>query len=309
MWRILLCLSLFASYTASAQVDTLTIGDYFNLKVGDTLAYRINFDDPQNFPAQFYMAGKVEYTILSRTDSGDSILYNIKFLPAGDTSAFVVNNVDSPFCVFRGVKNPKLYGGSSIYNGGCDVSTFSDGLGEPDCHLNSSGTWYYNRQLCLYSFGFFESGYYAEVVEGVGYKKTGMSAVEFWPGPGSFGHGGGCWVELVKYSSDTIHWLDSAGYYYVISGIESPLAEPQFSVYPQPASQYINVNLNDYASPGTMHVWVYDMVGRLIKEQTESGSKSTITVDLSFLTNGSYLLNLTESDGRSLGCRRITLMH
>jgi uncharacterized repeat protein (TIGR01451 family) len=68
-----------------------------------------------------------------------------------------------------------------------------------------------------------------------------------------------------------------------------------FTLYPNPASQFINISLNN-TSEIIDNVIIYDVLGKIIKEVKSIASNST-TIDTSSLSKGIYLLEITTENG------------
>ena len=76
-----------------------------------------------------------------------------------------------------------------------------------------------------------------------------------------------------------------------------------FSVYPNPASDRVYIELN--RDPGFAKLRVMDMLGRSVVQKTMNNRKES--VDLSGLSAGQYLIVLEEGDNRRLA--RIQVSH
>ncbi len=68
-----------------------------------------------------------------------------------------------------------------------------------------------------------------------------------------------------------------------------------FTLYPNPASQFINISLNN-TSEIIDNVIIYDVLGKIIKE-VKSISSNSATIDTSSLSKGVYLLEITTENG------------
>jgi hypothetical protein len=83
---------------------------------------------------------------------------------------------------------------------------------------------------------------------------------------------------------------------FVTSGIANRLENLNSIVYPNPAKDYINLNMN-YETDKESEVLIFDCQGRLLKtyKQLVIMGYNTITIDIKELSNGFYIL---KSDGR-----------
>ncbi|MBK0382263.1 T9SS type A sorting domain-containing protein [Pedobacter sp. SD-b] len=81
--------------------------------------------------------------------------------------------------------------------------------------------------------------------------------------------------------------------------------ETSFSFYPNPAIDYLNVNLiSKEASTATLSV--YDLSGKLIRESIHSFNigNNTVRVNTSDLQSGSYLLRITDNKSKLIQTRK-----
>ncbi len=58
------------------------------------------------------------------------------------------------------------------------------------------------------------------------------------------------------------------------------------NLYPNPATDFLNIDIGDYASPEKVHVYLYDNTGLAIRAQSLSGSQTSL--DVSYLPRGVY---------------------
>lgn len=68
-------------------------------------------------------------------------------------------------------------------------------------------------------------------------------------------------------------------------------------LYPVPAVNQLNVNLG-VASPANTHIELYDVLGNKLFTQTVNIGASLVSVDVSMLSAGSYLLKIVGSGGQ-----------
>ncbi len=88
------------------------------------------------------------------------------------------------------------------------------------------------------------------------------------------------------------------------NGTEEILAPSSVKVYPNPASHSLNVNLEELNVSGEAVVTVFDMQGKVLKKTTLQLSNN-ISIDVSGLTTGNYLLNI--SNGEFTVGKRLTI--
>jgi len=95
------------------------------------------------------------------------------------------------------------------------------------------------------------------------------------------------------------------GYYTVTkdlgTGVESNVNHVDFTVYPNPASDRLTVNLNN-SQNGRVEFRIVDLTGRALKFETEvkQGSVLNRTIDVSNLEKGSYILEVNQAGKRSV---------
>ncbi|MEO8150627.1 MAG: T9SS type A sorting domain-containing protein [Bacteroidia bacterium] len=75
------------------------------------------------------------------------------------------------------------------------------------------------------------------------------------------------------------------------TGIETTAANNNLYIYPNPATNILNISLPNHLPPNSF-ITINDMQGRVIKEEKISQNNSTIQVDVSALTQGVYLLRI-----------------
>jgi Secretion system C-terminal sorting domain len=81
----------------------------------------------------------------------------------------------------------------------------------------------------------------------------------------------------------------------------------EFSVYPNPADQFINIAFSKLASLNDAELKLFDMQGRLIKQTLLQHNQATYMFDCSTLENGTYLLGI-ESE-RFVTTKKIVITH
>jgi len=95
------------------------------------------------------------------------------------------------------------------------------------------------------------------------------------------------------------------GYYTVTkdleTGVESNVNRVDFTVYPNPATNKLTVNLNN-SQNGRVEFRIVDLTGRAVKFETDQkqGSVLNRTIDVSDLEKGSYILEVIQAGKRSV---------
>jgi hypothetical protein len=87
----------------------------------------------------------------------------------------------------------------------------------------------------------------------------------------------------------------------VPAGIEELQNNTSFKLYPVPSNGTLNINVNGAFVPQS--VMVYDVTGRELINQKISQNTGIITMDVSKLDYGNYILILTDRDGKKLEAR------
>lgn len=79
------------------------------------------------------------------------------------------------------------------------------------------------------------------------------------------------------------------------------LEKESISLYPNPVNTTLNIHfLDDASKNGEISVLVYDNQGKLVYQQEEnlaSGYGNIVQLDLSFLTNGMYVIHIKDAVG------------
>ena len=70
--------------------------------------------------------------------------------------------------------------------------------------------------------------------------------------------------------------------------ISNYLDDIQISIYPNPAKDIVNIDIVGKNVSGNNSIYIYSMDGQLIKQTTRSNNR--IQIDLSFLSQGTYLM-------------------
>lgn len=78
-------------------------------------------------------------------------------------------------------------------------------------------------------------------------------------------------------------------------GIEMTKSNDNISIYPNPATTEININLN--AENNLSSINIYDLQGRLLQNEKGVNNSALYKVNISSLVNGLYLIELVKTDG------------
>ncbi len=80
-----------------------------------------------------------------------------------------------------------------------------------------------------------------------------------------------------------------------VSGIQEAANMLSFEVYPNPAGNFVHININDTKS-NDLKVQVYDILGKLVK--TQPITERTTQLDIQNLKSGVYILKVGNSSKR-----------
>ena len=84
----------------------------------------------------------------------------------------------------------------------------------------------------------------------------------------------------------------------VVIGVEDPLAKDQVKVYPNPTSDFVNLELDLANVADEVKVSISDAQGRVIKEQIINNvGKEIHSINVSSLTNGGYFMTIITPEG------------
>lgn len=88
-----------------------------------------------------------------------------------------------------------------------------------------------------------------------------------------------------------------------IEEASSPVSE--WSVYPSPASQDMTVDIRWKQRPSDVLMLVMDMTGKVVMRQPMTDDR--MSMDVSVLPEGAYLITLIDGNGQELGTQRFTV--
>jgi hypothetical protein len=90
-----------------------------------------------------------------------------------------------------------------------------------------------------------------------------------------------------------------------ILGMESNKLNEELLVFPSPGSGSINIRLPENVNAKDVTISIFDMAGRLVIQTKWNNQSNMISLDVSKLVNGSYLLKL--NDEQQVFTKRITI--
>ncbi len=282
-----------------SQNNNLTIGEAFNLKVGDTLIYR-PYQSFQCQPAPgvtitcTYYGSNFGFTVINKILSNDSIIYSLQHLSSTldsiNTGPLVITHLDSTMENFN-----MAYLEGFINWSNCDLSNamgcdtlayycFSDSIFTSA--FDGFNKIEFNNQ-------FFEFGYSIAFIEGIGLYYYNSWAKEYFP----WGVPGGCTIQLAYYKSGSFSWIDSAKYFY--TGVEElKRNENRFILYPNPVSDNLIVKSTSQAPNSIQAVKIYDAQMHQVHSITHFNESEEIAIDMSNLVSGVYFVSLeNKSEG------------
>jgi hypothetical protein len=89
-------------------------------------------------------------------------------------------------------------------------------------------------------------------------------------------------------------------------GIEDTGSGPWFNVYPNPASNHLNLRISGKTDP-PIEVKLVSLTGQLVNSWLFLTPQEKITLDVSSFPEGLYLLKTLSGDGESI--RKISIIH
>jgi len=93
--------------------------------------------------------------------------------------------------------------------------------------------------------------------------------------------------------------VDDVTFYYGGVGIPAEFVINSLKVYPNPASEYINLNLSLKENTKTINIRIYDMTGKLVQTENLNSLKighNNISVNINKLKQGAYILSLSDEN-------------
>ena len=107
---------------------------------------------------------------------------------------------------------------------------------------------------------------------------------------------------LVKFVSD--NWIEGDGFdleYYTISGIDDQNGISDISLYPNPSSNNIYIDLTTKEA-GNIQFRIFDMTGKLIQQESVSheGGDLHYQTTVNNLAKGIYIMRIQTNKGESI---------
>jgi hypothetical protein len=114
------------------------------------------------------------------------------------------------------------------------------------------------------------------------------------------------WFDQVNYKGafepNTAPWvkgwtlLDQMGFLADVVLSVNEIAELQSSIYPNPAEDVLNIELTE--NTNQLLVEIYDITGKKIKNMDFSGVKQRISINVSDLNSGMYIVSLSANQAQ-----------
>ncbi|MCQ2283445.1 MAG: C10 family peptidase [Bacteroidales bacterium] len=106
----------------------------------------------------------------------------------------------------------------------------------------------------------------------------------------------------IKFATD--NWQEGTGFeleYYQIAGIDQHSALDEVSVYPNPATNFVNVAITTEEAQ-TIAANIVDITGKVVyaEELAHNGGEQIFTLPLNNLAKGVYVINLTSKYGKTI---------
>ncbi|MHB8261928.1 MAG: T9SS type A sorting domain-containing protein [Bacteroidia bacterium] len=97
-----------------------------------------------------------------------------------------------------------------------------------------------------------------------------------------------------KPKAGSVFWVDDVSVTY-LAGIEQFTTTNEVNIYPNPASQLLNLKISKFDNGNTNSVEIYNIIGECVHRQIVKSSNSQI--DISDLSEGVYNLSLISNEG------------
>lgn len=94
----------------------------------------------------------------------------------------------------------------------------------------------------------------------------------------------------------------------VTLGTNDLAQKSSFSVYPNPASGNLTINLETTSTSGNNSILVFDVIGNQVAEYRFNGNNGKISADVSSLNNGIYFYSLMEN-GKAIMTKKVIVSH
>lgn len=278
----LLIASLCWTLVSKASNDTLTVGEVYNWKIGDSIVYNMGWSrDYETMNPSCQDAGGgglIWYVVLDRQETVDSILYTLR------TVQNSVVSLDLP------------YKDSSITH-----------LKFIPLSCTDDGKWIPWLNLFTYpeadSLSILHSSW-SSVAEDYGEvkfkKQLGLLYLQSAGISNSYNSGScdfyylydyACSINLVYFESDSLEWIDSAFYFH--TNIAEAITEPVFDVYPNPGGDLVIIKAISFYYTEDVMVKLTSMNGEEVYvDPWNDYNKETKTINLAELPKGVYVLSI-----------------
>lgn len=284
----------FAFNVKAVNDTTLTIGQVFGWKAGDTLVYdyyeSVNFPYPPYGPGTFNQHNHYGFTIDTRNDFPDTIIFHIRW-ENGIGDSLMLTNLDTLVTKF----------GYSVLYPHLNLNSCSGLESMPTCDSSwSNYTFdYIDTPIDTFaslwiSFPQFESHSSISFTERVGLRHADMSALEYWPNPApTMGYSGGCGIKLIYYKSDSLTWADPE---YYLSITETAANQNSLHLSPNPANETITLSAEtETASSEPFNVLAYDITGACVRNIQTSSIRS-LTIPVNDFSPGYYVIKVSNGN-------------
>ena len=279
------------AFNARAVNDSLTIGQAFNWKAGDTLVYDyfevIYFPQPPQGSGTVYQHSKNGFAVEERADFQDTIVYHLRW-KNGFADTLTLTNLDTPVTkIGYSVFYPVL--------GGCEelppMPTCDSSWSNCDLNTSPQPSPIDTFESLRIRYPRFESGWEMWFTEKVGLRYADFTAQAYWPG-GSMGYSGGCGIKLVYYKSDSLTWIDP-DYYLGIT--ETAVNQISFQLSPNPANETITLSAETETASEPFNVLVYDITGACVRN-IQPNSIRSLTIPVNDLSPGYYVIKVSNGN-------------
>jgi len=95
--------------------------------------------------------------------------------------------------------------------------------------------------------------------------------------------------------------------YNLLTGIGEISNSPEFQISPNPATDKITLSCIIPSNLTEVNLLITDLTGRVISSNQIQGNPRELEIDISYLNNGSYLMNL-EHNGNILASRKLMVV-
>lgn len=267
---------------SKANNDTLTVGEVYNWKIGDSIVYDMawsrEYETMHPSCQDAYGGGLIWYVVLDRQETADSVLYTLRT---------VQNSL-----VSLGLP----YKDSSITH-----------LKFTPLSCTEDGKWIPWLNLFTYpeadSLSILHSSW-SSVAEDYGEvkfkKRLGLLYLQSTGISNSYNGGGchfyflydfACRINLVYFKSDSLEWTDSVFYFH--TKVKEAIEEDVFDVYPNPGGDIVVIKSMGLYNTDDVMVKLTNMNGEEVyADHWNDYNKETRTINLARLSKGVYVFSI-----------------